>query len=101
MKNLIIFKCNEKNKIILEFCGDLNNKIGHGWEKENWIFKCIDKINLKWEYDSLLTVFAGFGESIVNDITNVWRLGIKHNISKIVSWSISVTQYFKNSLLEY
>ena len=64
--------------------------MGHGWEKENWIFKCIDKINLKWEYDSLLTVFAGFGESIVNDITNVWRLGIKHNISKIVSWSISV-----------
>ena len=86
----IIFKCNEKNKIILEFCGELNNKMGHGWEKENWIFKCIDKINLKWEYDSLLTVFAGFGESIVNDITNVWRLGIKHNISKIVSWSISV-----------
>jgi hypothetical protein len=34
----IIFKCNEKNKIILEFCGDLNNKMGHGWEKENWIF---------------------------------------------------------------
>ena len=86
----IIFKCNEKNKIILEICGDLNNKMGHGWEKENWIFKCIDKINLKWEYDSLLTVFAGFGNSIVNDITNVWRLGIKHNISKIVSWSISV-----------
>ena len=74
----IIFKCNEKNKIILEICGDLNNKIGHGWEKENWIFKC------------LLTVFAGFGESIVNDFTKVWRLGIKHNISKIVSWSISV-----------
>ena len=86
----IIFKCNEKNKIILEICGDLNNKMGHGWEKENWIFKCIDKINLKWEYDSLLTVFAGFGESTVNDFTKVWRLGIKHNISKIVFWSISV-----------
>ena len=86
----IIFKCNEKNKIILEICGDLNNKMGHGWEEENWIFKCIDKINLKWEYDSLLTVFAGFGESTVNDFTKVWRLGIKHNISKIVFWSISV-----------
>ena len=86
----IIFKCNEKNKIILEICGDLNNKIGHGWEKENWIFKCIDKINLKWENSHGVAVFAGFGNSIVNDITNVWRLGIKHNISKIVSWSISV-----------
>ena len=86
----IIFKCNEKNKIILEICGDLNNKMGHGWEKENWIFKCIDKINLKWENSHGVAVFAGFGNSIVNDITNVWRLGIKYNISKIVFWSISV-----------
>lgn len=86
----IIFKCNEKNKIILEFCGDLNNKMGHGWEKENWIFKCIDKINLKWENSHGVVVFAGFGNSIVNDITNVWRLGMIYKISKIVSWSISV-----------
>lgn len=86
----IIFKCNENNKIILEFCGDLNNKMGHGWEKENWIFKCIDKINLKYENSHGVVVFAGFGNSIVNDITNVWRLGMIYKISKIVSWSISI-----------